>query len=84
MVDADTILAEASPKKRGTEFGHWLDADPTRRDLYRELLTRGYRDGGIPHANVLRAFLKHFPDAPKVNEQTEKRKADEYLDSLAG
>jgi hypothetical protein len=72
LVNADDILADALPQRRLGAFEKWLTEKPEIESLFWEVMERGYREQGKPFVLVLKAFLKHFPEAPGRSESQRK------------
>ena len=75
-LDAESILSEVVDPKRGTVFEKWLRVRPEAHALFWDVMEKGYINRGMAFAHVLRAYLKHFEDAPTVDEQGIKRLVD--------
>ena len=81
MVDLASVVAEAvsAGASRENAFETWLTENEEAGKLFWGVMRDAYVRKGVPFAHCMKAWKKHFPDAPPRTDQTVKKMVDNRL-----
>ena len=78
----DEILSDATAAGyRPSVFERWIAENGEAEKVFWDVMKKGYGQQGIPFARVLKAWSKHFPEAPTQGHQAIKRLVDAQISS---
>ena len=81
MVDLASVVADAVSAGANKESGFevWLNENEEAAKLFWGVVKDAYIEKGVPFAHCMKAWRKHFPDAPPRTDQIVKKFVDKKL-----